>query len=65
MGKRKRLRNEADRLRERLGLEEEVDELRAALARRKRPMGFQPPKSVTVGYIHPRGIETQAWEEWQ
>lgn len=29
-----------------------------------RPMGFQPPRSVTVGYIHPRGIETQAWEKW-
>ena len=30
----------------------------------KRPMGFARPKSVTVGYIHPRGIETQEWESW-
>lgn len=27
-----------------------------------RPLGFARPKAVTVGYIHPRGIETQEWE---
>lgn len=39
-----------------------LDERRAEA--KARPLGFARPQSVTVGYIHPRGIETQAWEEW-